>query len=490
MPAPVVARARPAGSTPKRTKEQQQPPAKRTKLSQTQSSSTPKKGLAAVVVPKGEGKKTSKPISNGLQSDARLHQVDESAAAIRTGGLPEDVDMEDASKQVVEISSAEDSESEYDSSDSETKTHTESSNGASNATASAPSKAPLNGSMNDNEASGDSEDEEETEKEPPSFGELLQAAGAMDEAIDVEAAFDESNANGISKQAITESTRNSALSLPTGANLTTVLTQALRTNDKDLLETCLQMNDLDSVRSTIERLDSTLVAALLKRIAERLHKRPGRAANLMVWVQWTLVSHGGYLVSQPDVVRKVADLYRVISERATGLSALLQLKGKLDMLSAQLALRRSMGRPPEIGADDDEAVIYVEGEESDSDAATSKSAAATISKRKAKKIAKEHGSIVDSDADDGIDMPAIVDSDDEAADSDVELLDDEAEETDRDTGDDLSEGESGDEDEDEEDSFIDDGESIAESEEEEGSEEEAVPVRRSTAVQRPSRKAF
>src|SRR5436305_8171617 len=96
-----------------------------------------------------------------------------------------------------------------------------------------------------------------------------------------------------------------------------------------------------------------------------MHKRPGRAGSLMVWVQWTLVAHGGYLATQPDLMKKLTTLKRVIDDRARGLQPLLSLKGKLDMLEAQMQLRRSMqssGMGPD-EEDDEEGVIYVEGQE-------------------------------------------------------------------------------------------------------------------------------
>ena len=127
---------------------------------------------------------------------------------------------------------------------------------------------------------------------------------------------------------------------PTLSSLGTVLNQALRTDDADLLESCLHTTDLPTVRATIERMDSALAGALLSRLAARMHRRPARAHSLMGWVQWTLVAHGGALASQPDLVRRLAELARVLDERARALPSLLALKGRLDMLDSQMSLRR------------------------------------------------------------------------------------------------------------------------------------------------------
>ena len=206
------------------------------------------------------------------------------------------------------------------------------------------------------EADGDVDmegaEEEDKEAAEPSFGDLVLATST--EPINVKDAF-----------APDVKSSKKALAMPSGASLGVVLTQALKTNDLALLESCLQTSDLATIRATIQRLDAPLASTLLSLLAARLARRPGRAGSLMVWIQWTLVTHGGYLATQPSLIAKMADLNRIVEERARGLSGLLALKGKLDLLDAQMMLRRSVrdARGREEEESDDEDVIYVEGEE-------------------------------------------------------------------------------------------------------------------------------
>ena len=196
--------------------------------------------------------------------------------------------------------------------------------------------------------------------EEPSFGDMLQARHP--EPIDVQASFADPMAE---RSALLRVPRSQALVAPSAGSLTTVLTQALRTNDRDLLESCFQVTDLSSIRSTIQRLQPQLVSSLLQRLAERIYKRPGRTGTLMVWVQWSMVAHGGYLATQPDIMRKLKSLAQVAHERAQGLQPLLHLKGKLDMLHAQLELRRGVQAASRAAhaedEDDEEGVTYIEG---------------------------------------------------------------------------------------------------------------------------------
>jgi U3 small nucleolar RNA-associated protein 5 len=151
-------------------------------------------------------------------------------------------------------------------------------------------------------------------------------------------------------------------------------------------------------------------------------------------VQWTLVSHGGYLATQPDLIKKLAELNKVIDERAKGLQSLLSLKGKLDMLEAQIELRKSMQiqRRRLDEGEEDEGVIYVEGQESEEEGAAAKPKRLVAN--------GDLKGISDEESDVSEDMPMtngiIADSDEEDDSSeDGDLIDDEAEETDADSGD-------------------------------------------------------
>ncbi|KOS19353.1 U3 small nucleolar RNA-associated protein 5 [Escovopsis weberi] len=254
-------------------------------------------------------------------------------------------------------------------------------------------------SIKEEMAGSDEDDNDNDNDEPtsPSFGELLRGTA---EPIDLTAMLRQPSAaaaatanTASSSAAAAIVAERTAIVPPTHQSLVTVLSQALATDDTDLLESCLHTTDLPTIRNTIERLDSALAGALLAKLAARLHRRPGRAGTLMTWVQWTLVAHGGALASQGKVVQSLSGLQKVLAERARGLNSLLALKGKLDILEGQMELRRKMqqhgsgsgskqARPDDnadadngnAGAadddddndeDDDDDAIYVEGEEND-----------------------------------------------------------------------------------------------------------------------------
>lgn len=400
-------------------------------------------------------------IMNGVKDMGRNH-VDESHTVIINGEASKDEEITVDQPDIIGISSGEE-DSEYEE-DSAQKQITEGS-GSSEEDVDMPDAGNDNGGETEKpehpspaQAEGGAPEEEKIEepKEPPSakepsFGELLRANAP--ETVDVQAAF------AVPDEQALAPTGERGLELPLGVSLGTVLAQSLRTNDVKLLKTCLYVKDLSIVRATIERLDSSLATALLQRLAERLHSRPGRAGSLIVWIQWTLVAHGGYLANQPELMKKLASLYHVVKDRANSLQSLLSLKGKLDMLEAQLNLRKSMqarSRPLNaLDEDEEEGVVYVEGqEESDSENEVVDHVHAGHI-RPGTDVQHEDSSPIESeeeeeeeeegeDEDEGDEMPTTtnginVDDSSEATDSEGDgLIDDEASSTDHDSDDDTA----------------------------------------------------
>lgn len=386
------------------------------------------------VVPRNSGSGIGVTVMNGVK-DLGKSKVDDSQAVVVKGG---DIHMPGEDHEVIVLSSDDGSGSDDDElSTGEDEQMEEVDKVTSDGDA----------EMKDAEE----EDDRVEVDEQATFGDLLRAAAPG--TVDVPATFEEAES-----KAVVHSSAHRSLQLPTGMSLGTVLTQSLKTNDTNLLETCLHTKDLEIVRATIERLESALAAGLLQKLAERLHSRPGRAGNMMVWIQWTLICHGGYLAGQPELMKKLGSLHRVVKERASSLQPLLSLKGKLDMLGAQMELRRriqSNARAAHNGdEDDEEGVIYVEGQD-DSD-----SEAESIEANSERDIGLSiphsrisatgghgpHGrNDSQEDSDDGEeDMPTTVngvipDSEDEVdSGSDSDLIDDEASDTDDESGDDLS----------------------------------------------------
>ncbi|KAL8858074.1 MAG: hypothetical protein Q9178_005399 [Gyalolechia marmorata] len=386
-------------------------------------------------------------VMNGVKDMGKM-QVDESQTVVTATGLPENMRLATDNPGVIDISSAEE-ETDYEDEEIPTKSSQSPSDSEpppepQTRKASSPPHD-IDVSMQDADVETADVVAGRAEAEEPSFGDLIRAHAPG--PVDVQAAFAAPNTEALALA------RERTVQLPSGMSLGTVLTQSLRTNDINLLESCLHTRDKAILRATIERIDSSHASTLLQKLAERFHSRPGRAGSLLVWIQWTIVAHGGYLASQPAALKTMAALHRVITERARSLPLLLSLKGKLDMLEAQMNLRASIKARSQTSklADqqDEENVIYVEGKENpeseDSDAEDiemvqpdSGGGFDEVSSRDGSETGPESG-----DEDNG-EMPPMTngvaaESDEEGSESGSQgLLDDEAESTARDSDDELS----------------------------------------------------
>ncbi|KAK1240050.1 hypothetical protein MKX08_007492 [Trichoderma sp. CBMAI-0020] len=351
--------------------------------------STPKRKAAA---------KLATPVVKPDARRATKNTIDESRTTVAGTDA-----LQSSPADPIEISDDADSDEDLSDMDEDVNDEAEAGKGAE-------SQSLANGQQNQNPKKDDAEDgESDAEGTSPSFGELLRG----NEIIDVNALLQQSAADSI---AAVESSR-SAIAPPSHQSLTTVLTQALKSDDTDLLESCLHTTDIPTIQNTIERIDSSLAGVLLNKLAARLHRRPGRAGTLMTWVQWTLVAHGGALAAQPKLLHDLNSLQKVLAERAKGLNSLLALKGKLDILEGQMELRKKMQRSAGLLQDgeddaDDEDVIYVEGEEKDEqDAAAATNGTRSRRRGGASKAARDEDD--DEDDDDRVLNGFIGDSEDE-----------------------------------------------------------------------------
>jgi U3 small nucleolar RNA-associated protein 5 len=379
---------------------------------------------------------------NGVKDMGNVY-VDESKVVVMDAGV-----QRTSQDAVIEISSGEDEDTGDAEEESavDAKDEDDNDSGQEDTDMADPDDAPRDGQE---QIRDKAEPELEDASAEPTFGERLAAKNP--DTISIADALVPS-----ASSALVATGPEKSLSIPSGVSLSTVLTQSLRTNDQNLLESCFHTTDLNTIRLTIQRLDSSLAGVLIQKLAERLSSRPGRYGHLLVWVQWTCIAHGGAIAGRPEIASKIKTLYKVLNERSQSLDNLLLLKGKLDMLDAQLTLRRQLqaDRGPSRDPDDEGDVIYIEGQEEDfsSDEDETAETAARVTKSLPPKKALVDLIEEEAESEDDEDMPLTngiqhsddededdeddvddVDSDEEAAEEDGGLVDDEAVESNEDS---------------------------------------------------------
>jgi U3 small nucleolar RNA-associated protein 5 len=130
-----------------------------------------------------------------------------------------------------------------------------------------------------------------------------------------------------------------AASLPPGPvkadSLSVLLSQALRSGDRALLEQCLGVANERVVANSVKRLVPLDAALLLRAAVERLQSRPARGQQMAGWIHAVLLHHTAYLMAAPGAAPVMSSLYSIIEARLSVQRQLLSLAGRLELLLAQ-----------------------------------------------------------------------------------------------------------------------------------------------------------
>jgi hypothetical protein len=169
----------------------------------------------------------------------------------------------------------------------------------------------------------------ELEKQQQQQGAAGQAAAAAGAAAAAAGAGDDSDPAAAAGAAV----------LPAGPlkadSLAVLLSQALRSSDRALLERCLSVGRERVIVSSVKRLVPMDAALLLKAAVERLQTKPSRGQQLAAWIQAVLLHHTAYLMSAPAAAPLMSSLYQIIEARLAMQRQLLSLSGRLELLLAQ-----------------------------------------------------------------------------------------------------------------------------------------------------------
>ncbi|EFJ48186.1 hypothetical protein VOLCADRAFT_104876 [Volvox carteri f. nagariensis] len=137
----------------------------------------------------------------------------------------------------------------------------------------------------------------------------------------------------------------SAGPMPAGSSkadsLSVLLTQAIRSNDRALLERCLATSNSIVIANTVARIVPLDAARFLKArrtclakaaAVDRLVSKPSRAVQLVPWIRAVLHHHTAYLMSAPGVQPSLTSLFQAIDARVKLQDPLLRLYGRLGLV--------------------------------------------------------------------------------------------------------------------------------------------------------------
>ncbi|KAL7751578.1 Small subunit (SSU) processome component [Sorochytrium milnesiophthora] len=170
--------------------------------------------------------------------------------------------------------------------------------------------------------------------------------------------------------------------LPNVTSLHTVLTQAIHTQDQSLLESVLNApapagssktskagNSTGSgahtvpqhILSTVRKLPTVHVVSFLNLLVDRFQREPARGMQLLDWIRTCLIVHAGYLMTVPDLVKKMSLFYQSVESRLAASRKLLKLQGRLELVLSQVEMRNGQF------AQQSHMPVYREGHERETD---------------------------------------------------------------------------------------------------------------------------
>jgi U3 small nucleolar RNA-associated protein 5 len=155
------------------------------------------------------------------------------------------------------------------------------------------------------------------------------------EAMELAEQNDESNSPDLSKK---KKTKGKSATVTT-QSLQTALVQALHSKDSALLEGCLRQRNPEVIAATVRRFPTAYVIPLLLQLIDKFQEKPVRAQEIMDWIRPVLQIHTAYLMTVPDLVKKLSNFYQAMDTRVSVLPKLLTLNGRLDIVTTQIDSR-------------------------------------------------------------------------------------------------------------------------------------------------------
>lgn len=125
----------------------------------------------------------------------------------------------------------------------------------------------------------------------------------------------------------------------TAASMENVLTQALASNDKQLLDSVLKIEDLLVVRRTISEMAPHQIEQFIHQIVARFYETPLRMRVLGPWLRELLRQRISSCISVPTIRQGLTKLYLHACARLRYHHNAVKLQGQLDSLT-YLAYRR------------------------------------------------------------------------------------------------------------------------------------------------------
>jgi len=122
---------------------------------------------------------------------------------------------------------------------------------------------------------------------------------------------------------------------PRADSLAQLLAQGLHGNDSRILSSVLDRTDSQLIDNTVRRMPVEAIVPLVTILMRYIKGRGMVHSSHAKWLRSVLTLHTGYLVSVPDCQDLLTPVYALLEARTSHYSQVLQLRGKLELLTKQ-----------------------------------------------------------------------------------------------------------------------------------------------------------
>ncbi|KAF9286432.1 WD repeat-containing protein 43 [Mortierella alpina] len=178
-------------------------------------------------------------------------------------------------------------------------------------------------------------------------------------------AVEESATNSTGKKSKQATGNKNKYPTPKANSLQQMLIQALHSNDLQLLEACLTFNNVEVIRNTVRRLPTAYVVPFLTQVIHKFQQKPNRGEALLEWIKAVLLIHTAYLMTVPDLIKKLSNFYQTLDSRVSVFQKLLNLHGRLDLVMSQIEMRQQYETED---TTNEATTVYVEDEDDEEEA--------------------------------------------------------------------------------------------------------------------------
>jgi len=147
---------------------------------------------------------------------------------------------------------------------------------------------------------------------------------------------------------------------PQTDSMVQLLLQGLHNGDRRILDSVLDRAGDDVIENTVKKLPVEGVIPLVRELQHYIKGRGMVNQSHSKWLRSTLQVHTGHLMNSPQCSELLGPIYAMLEARTKHYSSLLQLKGKLDIMTKQISAKAEV----DPGTDDSAIAKFVYHDES------------------------------------------------------------------------------------------------------------------------------